>query len=119
MNPEVIFRIESDPGRDSIRMGLGAWCTDDAGDFSPASLAVGVDALLGAQIHLARLTERWTVTSELTIDCFADPEPSARCLHLRTQHLGNDDGGGAGTCEIVTDRGRVIATGLLRSRYVP
>ena len=53
------------------------------------------------------------------MDSFADPEPSARYLNLRTQHLGNDDGGGAGTCEVVTDRGRVIATGLLRSRYVP
>ncbi|MCX5045484.1 PaaI family thioesterase [Aldersonia sp. NBC_00410] len=119
MNPEVIFRIESDPGRGSLRMGLGPWCTDDAGYFSPASLAVGVDALLGAQIHLARFTERWTVTSELTIDSFADPEPSARYLDLRTAHLSNDDGGGAGTCEVVTGSGRVIAAGLLRSRYVP
>lgn len=122
MNPEQLFRVLADPGREAVRMDLGPWCVDEAGDFAPASLAVAVDALLGAQIHLvggASGVAKWTVTSELTVDCFADPEPDASRLELQTTQLITDDEGGFGSCAVRTDRGRVIASGLLRSRHVP
>ncbi|MBD0322380.1 MAG: PaaI family thioesterase [Aldersonia sp.] len=123
MNPELLFRlerVEADPGAANVaRMEIGPWCFDDAGEFDAGSLAVGVDGVLGAMIHLAGSGSDWTVTSELTVDCFADPETTAQYIQFTSRLFSLDDAGGAATCEITTDRGQVVGAGLVRSRFVP
>lgn len=121
LTPESMFRVHGfeRAGDDvGLRMGLGDWALDDAGQQCPGALGVFLDDAVGHQVFLARPTSRHgSVTSELSLD-FLPGEWVGEELRAVPGSSVVEAAGAFTRCEAVDERGHVVAVVSNWGRFI-
>lgn len=106
---------------DAVRtpMAVGSWTVWPDGRPCAGSLGVVLDDALGFSVFRARPPDTGAVTTEISVDVVAPGPWSGAGLVAVGRLLAIDDIGGLAACEVVDDRGAIVATGTARCQFVP
>ncbi|MGW6356319.1 PaaI family thioesterase [Streptomyces sp. NPDC055092] len=103
----------------SSSMATGRWLNGPEQRPLAGSLGVLVDNVLGYAIMLDRPRDRWSVSSEISIDlCRALPADGSR-LRADAQIIHSDSRGGIATGNVTDATGRLIAVCRQHGRWAP
>lgn len=114
----VLPPVHGDDGT-RVRMRIGPWLAGPGGVPTVGSLGVVVDDAIGSAILRARLGDRHSVTSQLSLEVVVPPPWAGPELTAHATLLGRDAVGGLAAATVYDGEGRVVAVATGRCRYVP
>ncbi|MCM3924880.1 thioesterase family protein [Frankia sp. AiPs1] len=114
----VLPPVHGDDGT-RVRMRIGPWLAGPGGVPTVGSLGVVVDDAIGSTILRARLGDRHSVTSQLSLEVVVPPPWAGPELTAHATLLGRDAVGGLAAATVYDGDGRVVAVATGRCRYVP
>jgi len=119
--PENLFRLRDITVGDraaSSSMDLGQWASSEGRPIGAGAIGVLIDNATGYALVTARQPGSWTISTEISIDAF--PELlTATSLTARSTVDHADTLGGFATARVHDERGRLVAIGTQRCRWVP
>jgi uncharacterized protein (TIGR00369 family) len=120
--PEGLFALDgltADGG--TVRGGMitGPWMAGPGGRPGAGCLGVLVDDVLGYALIARRPQERWSVSTEISIDVLGPVPGDGTRLQAETELLITDAQGGLASGRVLDESGRVIALCRQRGRFVP
>ncbi|MFI1112441.1 PaaI family thioesterase [Streptomyces physcomitrii] len=101
----------------SSSMPAGSWLCGPEGRPVLGGLGVLVDNVLGYALMLHRPRDRWSVSSEISID-LCRPLPAEDPLSARASVLTSDSRGAVSSGSVVDHRGRLLAVCRQHGRWV-
>ena len=104
-------------GRTRVEASLGPWARMRDGRFAGGVLGPLIDMAWSHAVLERRPRGRWGVSTEISVDFVADPEPNSRLI-ATGEALTVDSDGGAAHGEVRDDAGEVVAVGTLWSAFI-
>jgi uncharacterized protein (TIGR00369 family) len=121
--PERLFQvaapIASDDGAVTTRMPTGAWLNGPTGRPLGGALGVLADNALGFALLLDRPADRWSVSSEISIDLCGMLPGDGSLLSATARTIHRDTAGGVSSGTVLDEQGRVVAVCRQHGRWVP
>ncbi|MGQ4598924.1 hotdog fold thioesterase [Nocardia sp. R6R-6] len=99
-------------------MLTGPWMNDSAGRAQVGALGVLLDHVLGEVFYVARAADKWSLTTELSLDVIVPPPWTTTAVHAISWAPQEDRTSGFAQCEVRDDAGILIAVGTTRVQYV-